>query len=168
MKKIIVELATDWSIEKQNSMIQAALNQGFTNFLATGEICDKLAEIERIKLYTPDQDRTNSILLVESSEETQIQEALQNTREFGVKCPISSKEDEKYALSLAKQGVSLLICKATDWKIIPFENLIANLNQADVELIADIGSTLSDAEIPYIPWNGELTGSCSARIQRMT
>jgi 3-dehydroquinate synthase II len=147
MKNIIINIPEGWSEDKSNSMIQAAFNQGFTNFFATGDPAKKIMPIERCTLYSTDHNLTKKKLVVFADTQGKINLQGLNINEIGIRTQISSKDDEERAIKWATEGTAFLICKATDWKIIPFENLIARLSTLDTELYADVGQSLKDAEI---------------------
>jgi len=149
MKKVIIHILSEWTAEKQNSMIQAASNQGFLNFFATGAVCEKLSKIDRIKLYSSDLERKNIIPVVSLTNSAQITSFQKQKTEFGVRFTLSNKEDERNAIQIAKTGINFLIANATNWKVIPFENLIANLSTVDVELIAEVGNSLGDVDLLF-------------------
>ncbi len=52
---------------------------------------------------------------------------------------IDSKDKERFAKSIAEpEEVDYIVVKGSDWKIIPLENLIAELQQVDVDIIASV------------------------------
>ncbi len=147
LRRIIINLDDLKSDDQKNSMIQAAFNQGFVNFKASGKITEKLLEIQRCIVYSSDFTIKGIIPILKQEEKDKISEFLEKSSTFGVSLDISSKKQENLAVSLAKLGSSFIICKSTDWKIIPFENLIAQFNTLDSEIFADVRSSLSDAEL---------------------
>jgi len=147
LRKIIINLDEIKSDDQKDSMIQAALNQGLINFKASGLIIEKLLKIQRCNVYSNDFTIKGIIPILKHTEKDKIEEFLENLTTFGVSLDISSKDQENLAVSLAKQGVSFIVCKSTDWKVIPFENLIAQFNSLDYEIYADVGSSLKDAEL---------------------
>ena len=147
MTKILIKIPNDWPADRADSMIQGAFNQGFTTFVAEGESAAKLAKVDRVQLYSYDSTRSDAIQILKGGTSTKIDFDSLGNSDFGIDITISTKEDEKQALSYANKGTSFLICKTTDWKIIPFENLIANLTTQDTQLYADIGSSLADADL---------------------
>ncbi len=147
LRRIIINLDELKSDDQKNSMIQAAFNQGFVNFKASGKITEKLLKIQRCVVYSSDFTIKGIIPILKQEEKDKISEFLEKSSTFGVSLDISSKKQEDLAVSLAKLGSSFIICKSTDWKVIPFENLIAQFNTLDCEIFADVGSSLSDAEL---------------------
>ena len=128
-------------------MIQAAFNQGLVHFKASGKITEKLLKIQRCTVYSNDFTIKGIIPILKHEEKDKIGEFIENLTTFGVSLDISSKDQENLAISLAKQGISFIVCKSTDWKVIPYENLIARFNSMDCEIYADVGSSLIDAEL---------------------
>lgn len=147
MRKIIINLDEIKSDDQKNSMIQAAFNQDFVNFKVSGKIAENLVKIQRCVVYSNELTINRIIPILNQDEKDKISEYLENSTVFGVFLDISSKEQEKLAVSLAKQGVSFIICKHTNWKVIPFENLIAKFSSMDCEIYADVGSSLNNAEL---------------------
>jgi 3-dehydroquinate synthase II len=146
MKKIIVKILSDWSEDKQKSLIQAALNQGFLSFYVDNDLAKKMAMLEKRDVFTPTPEISNTNWIIKIQKTNQIPNSPSSQLNYGYELPISSKEDEVCAITLARKGANFLICKATDWKIIPFENLIANLSTLETQLYADVGSSLADAD----------------------
>lgn len=147
MRRIIINLDEIKSDDQKNSMIQAAFNQGFVNFKANGIIAENLVKIQRCVVYSNDIALKGIIPILNQEEKNKISEFLEKSSLFGVFLDISSKNQENLAVSLAKQGISFIMCKHTNWKVIPFENLIAKFSSMDCELFADVGSSLFDAEL---------------------
>ncbi len=147
MRRMIINLEGLKSDDQKNSMIQGAFNQGFVNFKSSGKIAENLVKIKRCSVYSNDFTIMGIIPIFKHEEKDKITEFLEKSNIFGVSLDISSKEQENLAVSLAKQGIFFIICKHTNWKVIPFENLIARFNSMDCEIYADVGSSLIDAEL---------------------
>jgi 3-dehydroquinate synthase II len=147
MKKIIIRILESWSDALQKSMIQAALNQGFTGFYVTGTAAQKMSGLEKRELFSPDLSLPSVNHVLDGNVPTPVPLPFPPGESYGFDLTISSKDDEKRAIRCAKEGADFLICKATDWKIIPFENLIANLSTLETQLYADVGGSLADAEL---------------------
>ena len=145
MTQIIIKLDPEMGKEKMDSMIQEGFNMGFTNFLANGEGAKRLSEIERVTLYSTEKNE-NAIQIINSNNiKDQLDQIIKN--ESGIATVISDKEDELRAIKWANSGVSFLVCTTTDWKIIPFENLIANISTLDCQLYADVKSSLEEVDL---------------------
>lgn len=147
MRRIIINLDELKLDDQKNSMIQAAFNQDFVNFKASGKIGEKLVKIQRCAVYSNDLTIKGIIPILNQEEMDKINKFLEKSTNFGVTLDISSKEQENLAVSLAKQGISFIICKHSNWKVIPFENLIAKFTSMDCEIYSDVGSSLIDAEL---------------------
>jgi len=147
LRRIIINLDELKLEDQKDSMIQAAFNQGLVNFKANGIIIEKLLKIQRCNIYSNDFTIKGIIPILKQTEKVKIGEFLENLTPFGVSLDISSKDQENLAVSFANQGISFIVCKSTDWKVIPFENLIAQFNSLDCEIYADVGSSLKDAEL---------------------
>ena len=147
LRKIIIDLDEINSDEQKDSIIQAAFNLGFVFFKTKGKTAEKLIKIQRSIVYSNDFSIKGVIPILNQEKKAEIGEFLKKFPDFGIMVEIFSKEHENLVVSSAKEGVSFVICKATDWKVIPFENLIAQLNPLDCEIYADVGSSLNDADL---------------------
>ncbi|MHA1509982.1 MAG: 3-dehydroquinate synthase II [Promethearchaeota archaeon] len=66
---------------------------------------------------------------------------------IGLYYEMKSKQDEEFIEAASKKGnFDFIIVKAPDWKIIPFENLIAKMHENDTELIASV-ENIDEAEL---------------------
>ncbi|MFX1487808.1 MAG: 3-dehydroquinate synthase II [Promethearchaeota archaeon] len=147
MKKIILSFRTKQDNFKE--LVQEAFNKDVLNFLISKETFSELDKIERLKLYTIDLTIPTNYLITKSKEE--LDEMLMNEKfsgcTIGFYKEITSKEDEQEIVALAKSSrVDFIIVKAPDWKIIPFENLIAEMHKTDTELIAEV-EDIKEAEL---------------------
>ncbi|MFX1478888.1 MAG: 3-dehydroquinate synthase II [Promethearchaeota archaeon] len=147
MKKIILSFRTKQDNFKE--LVQEAFNKDVLNFLISKETYSEFDKIERLKLYTRDLTIPTNHLITKSKEE--LDEMLMNEKfsgcSIGFYKEITSKEDEQEIVALAKSSqVNFIIVKARDWKIIPFENLIAEMHKTDTELIAEV-EDVKEAEL---------------------
>ncbi len=55
---------------------------------------------------------------------------------WAAKVTITHRDDEKHAIDIARSGASYLIVECPNWKIIPLENLIAEMEGREMKLIA--------------------------------
>ncbi|MFX1382757.1 MAG: 3-dehydroquinate synthase II [Promethearchaeota archaeon] len=102
--------------------------------------------MERLNLFSKDVDTKYLVYEDEESLNQKLTEKnIKNILGFYTK--LKSKEDELKITKLAKTGlIDYMIVKAKDWKIIPFENLIAELHSNDIELIAEV-EDVKEAEL---------------------
>lgn len=152
MKKIILRYDRRINPENFSELFQAALNYGIFDIYSDEIYADKISVLERIYLYSESlYDNPQYLVLNEPTEEqlkNSLNEALRSNYLVGCKFNLSSKDDEKKIINIAKTNgdLSFIIVHTTDWKVIPFENLIAELSSEDILLYAEI-DTIEDAKL---------------------
>ncbi len=134
----ISALGEDWMEIKP--VITASLESGADYILLNESMVAKARELGNIKiaaLYEKGESSADVYVINES----QIHSLLQKLRSQGKKTAcciqITSKQKEQFATEIGKQ-LDFLIISAQDWKVIPLENLIAELHNKEVEIIASI------------------------------
>jgi 3-dehydroquinate synthase II len=147
MKKIILNFEN--RTNKFKELVQEAFNRNFFDFLISQETFKEFEKIERITLYSKKTSIPAKYLVYDDKD--QLQENLANekyiNKNFGFFIELKSKEDENEIIELSRSGyVDFIIVSAKDWKIIPFENLIAAMHSNDTDLIASV-ETIKDAEL---------------------
>ncbi len=147
MKKIILDLESKSDNFKE--LVQEALNKNIVNFLVSQETFQEFEKIGRVKLYSKDSSIPSKYLVYD--DKSRFEENLTNEnvayKNSGFFIELKSKEDEREIIELSKTGYfDFIIVSAKDWKIIPFENLIAELHSNDTDLIASVEST-KEAEL---------------------
>ena len=143
MKKIILNFAEKSDI--YNELVQEAFNMNFLDFLVSKENYSEFKNIERITTYSSDLSiKTQNLIINKASEKpSEIDEGVK----IGLIYELKSKQDEEFIVEESKKGIfAFIIVKAQDWKVIPFENLIAKMHKNDTELIASVES-LEEAEL---------------------
>ncbi len=147
MKKVILNFETKSSNFKE--LIQEAFNKNFLNFLVTQETFKEFEKINRVVLYSRDSKIPSKYLIYNDKkilEQNLIGKRFPN-KNAGFFIDLKSKEDEREIIELSKRKVlDFIIVSAKDWKIIPFENLIAEMHSYDIELIAAV-DTIKEAEL---------------------
>ncbi|MHA2399683.1 MAG: 3-dehydroquinate synthase II [Promethearchaeota archaeon] len=147
MKKIIL----NFEIKQDNykELVQEAFNKDILNFLVSKLTFPEFKKIERLHLYTKDLDIKTNYLVVSSKkklDELLLDEKFSDCT-IGFHKNLGSKDDEKEIVNISKNSqVNFIIVKATDWKIIPFENLIAEMHKNNTELISEVDS-VEEAEL---------------------
>ena len=146
MKKLIL------NFEKRSTgfkeLVQEAFNKDILNFLVSKETVSEFRNIERINIYSKDLEiapkyriYTDNAILNEIKGDRNIKEGLGFYKE------LKSKDDEVKIKDLSKTGqVDFIIVSAKDWKIIPFENLIAEMHSNETDLIASVDD-VKEAEL---------------------
>ena len=133
MKKIILDF--EKKTDNFKDLVQEAFNMNFLNFLLSEETYSELEEIERINIFTKNIEIPAKNLIFGNMEQ------LKKEKRLGVNCgffiELKLKNDEKAVIDLSKtKEVDFIIVSAKDWKVIPFENLIAAMHTNDTDLIA--------------------------------
>jgi 3-dehydroquinate synthase II len=139
MKKIIINLETRSS--NFNELVQEAFNRNFLNFLVSESTFPEFKGIERINIFTKDLEIPAKYTIYENKED--LQKKLEKKRisgeNVGFYKKLISKEDEREVVELSKTArIDLIIISTKNWKIIRFENLIAEMHSHETELIAEV------------------------------
>ncbi|TET04858.1 MAG: 3-dehydroquinate synthase II [Promethearchaeota archaeon] len=141
MKKIILNF--EKKTDNFKALVQEALNMNFLDFLVSRDTFMEFKNLERITTYSRDLsiDTQNLILLDVSEKPLGIDKGIK----IGLYYEMKSKQDEEFIVERAS-NFNFIIVKAPDWKIIPFENLIAKMHKNDTELIASV-ENINEAEL---------------------
>ncbi|MCK4383014.1 MAG: 3-dehydroquinate synthase II [Candidatus Lokiarchaeota archaeon] len=143
MKKIILNF--EKKTDNFKDLVQEALNMNLLNFLVSKETYSELAQVERIIPFTKNPEIPAKNLIFESFEHLKNKKKLDINR--GLLVELTSKADEQKVIELSKTNeVNFIIVSAKDWKIIPFENLIAEMHTHDTDLIAQVDD-VKEAEL---------------------
>jgi 3-dehydroquinate synthase II len=143
MKKIILNF--EKKTHNFKDLVQEAFNMNFLNFLLSEETYSELEKIERINSFTKNLEIPANNLIFDNLEQ------LKKEKRLGVNCgffmELKLKNDEKAVIELSKTNeVDFIIVSAKDWKVIPFENLIAAMHTNDTDLIAMV-EDIEEAEL---------------------
>ena len=143
MKKIIL------NFEKKTvnfkALVQEALNMNFLDFLVSSNTFMEFKYLERITTYSRDLSIDAQNLIIHNASEKPL--GIDKRVKIGLYYEMKSKQDEEFIVEESKKGIfAFIIVKAQDWKVIPFENLIAKMHKNDTELIASIES-IKEAEL---------------------
>ncbi len=130
MKKVILKLSPPWSDAKEYAV--EALSHGINMFYAPPELVEKLKSLGSVKVLSTDGGA--DIIVKPFEGESQPEENV------AYKVKVSRKEDEEKVYSLAKAGASVIVVESEDWKIIPLENIIANVHKTDAKIYAEAES----------------------------
>ncbi|MCK4382244.1 MAG: 3-dehydroquinate synthase II [Candidatus Lokiarchaeota archaeon] len=147
MKKIILNFENKLGNFKE--LVQEAFNKDILNFLISKETYSELRKIERVNLYTKDMSIPANSFITESEEKLKelLSDKKSSERAIGFYKELKTKEDERAIVNLSRGNqVDFIIVSARDWKIIPFENLIAEMHNNDTDLIAEVSDT-QEAEL---------------------
>ena len=143
MKKIILNF--EKKTDNFKALIQEALNMNLLNFLLSKETYSDLNQIERINTFTRDIELPSTNLIFDNLEHLKNYKDLKANR--GIFIELTTKSDEQKVVELSKKNeVDFIVVSAKDWKIIPFENLIAEMHTQDTDLIAQV-EDVKEAEL---------------------
>jgi 3-dehydroquinate synthase II len=146
MKKIILDFESKNEIFKD--LVQEAINRNFFNFLVSQETFKEFEKFKRFNLYSKNALIPTKYLIYENKEKLMENLILQKheNKNLGVLFELKTKKDEKEIIKIARSRiVDFIIVSTSNWKIIPIENLIAELHSYDTELIASV-RTIKEAE----------------------
>jgi len=146
MKKLILNFETKGPDFKE--LVQEAFNKDILSFLVSKDTYPEFEKIERIKIYSRDLDVPSNYTIYDSKE-TIMNKILDDGihPNIGYYKELKSKDDEREVVDISKTGqVDFIIVSAKDWKIIPFENLIAEMHTNETDLIAAV-EDVKEAEL---------------------
>ncbi len=129
MKKIILKLSQPWSDAKEYAV--EALTHGINAFYVPPGMVEKVRSLGSVEVFS-EADGADMVVALDDGGEPRKGVA------YIVK--VAKKEDEERVYGLARAGATAVIVKTEDWKIIPLENIIADLHRMDTELYAEAES----------------------------
>lgn len=146
MKKLILNFESKSSDFKE--LVQEAFNKDILNFLVSKDTYLEFKNIERVNLFSKNLEINPKFSIYDDKEKLKLRldesDIIENV---GYYKELKSKADELEIIELSKTGkVDFIIVSAKDWKIIPFENLIAEMHLHDTDLIASV-EDVKEAEI---------------------
>ena len=146
MKRIILNFESKSSGFKE--LVQEAFNRDILDFLISKETHAEFEKIERVNSFSRDEAINPKYLIYDDIDKlNQNLEKGDGQGNIGFYMELTSKKDELEIKKLSKTGqVDFIIVSAKDWKIIPFENLIAEMHSHDTELIAEV-EDVKEAEL---------------------
>lgn len=146
MKKIILKFDGQIPENQFNELFQSALNYGIFDIYTDEKYVEKISSIERINVYSDNIDDSPRFLVLNEPSEEEISDKIKQAEKsnyfVGCKYLLKNKGDEQKIIKISKTytDLSFMIVKAMDWTVIPFENLIAELNHEDILLYAEVDS----------------------------
>ncbi|MBN1800356.1 MAG: 3-dehydroquinate synthase II [Candidatus Lokiarchaeota archaeon] len=147
MKKIILDF--ERKTEDFKELVQEAFNKDILNFLISSETLAEFEKIERINRYSKNLDTLYKIFTDKDEllKDLETKDLRNSPQRIGYYKILTSKNDETEIKELSRSGsLDFIIVSAKDWKIIPFENLIAFMHTKDTELIAQV-EDVKEAEL---------------------
>jgi len=144
------------------SLVQAALNQGFNQFLITADQSKFFNQYPQVILWSYDHidhvDRDDPSPIALFGEDKWLDSSLGDQNIDGSRdsiayyCTLSGENYASRFVKIMKKAAShpkAIIVHPVDWKIIPLENLISKFQQISKpapELIVDVGNILEDID----------------------
>jgi 3-dehydroquinate synthase II len=146
MKKIILEFSKN--VTHANELIQASINNGIKSYYVADEIemVDRLKKVAGAEIFSPLGNESPQYTVYPITHIEDAAKLAGKPEDFAFFISIKKKTDEQLAIAVAKLGAKYVIVEAKDWKIIPFENLIAAFHTLDTQLIARVVD-LKEAEL---------------------
>jgi 3-dehydroquinate synthase II len=144
MKDLICVVDEPWDTSQEN--VKRCLELGITRFIAPPGLVSKIKPLGRTEVISSQNNGNTDGLLLCTPNDTEIREGKAQGLDISVEYVILQKSDEKKAIEAASAGADRIIISAEDWKIIPFENLIAELHDKGCTLYAKI-ETIEDAKL---------------------
>jgi 3-dehydroquinate synthase II len=138
MKQIVLHLDNEWNLVKDTAI--TAMTAGINTFLIDKDIAAKLRELGTVTIYAFSEDLNPDVLIEKTVDKQKIEAFLRDSKKIGHWLKVKEKKDEQTVINTANLGSNMIIITATNWKIIPMENLIAELHKKDTELYAEVNS----------------------------
>ncbi|MCJ7647061.1 MAG: 3-dehydroquinate synthase II, partial [Candidatus Lokiarchaeota archaeon] len=130
-------------------LIQEALNHNFLDIMVSKDMFQEIYQFERLKTYSKDISLPVKNLIFSDIEEAKrfIPKSESKPVKIGIYRELITKEDENIIIGLAETNLlDFIIVVARDWKVIPYENLIAAMHSTNTNLIAEVFS-VKEAEL---------------------
>lgn len=138
-KEIWIKADWDEPWEKRKEFVVSGLESGADGAIVRAEDVKKTRKLGNIK--TISNSEKSDILLLEARNTQEIEAATVKSEEEGkevaLSVNISSKELEEAAVKAGK-SIDYLIAIAQDWKVIPLENMIAELQDSKSRILAGV------------------------------
>ncbi len=120
-----------------------------------GELCDgvevspedvRLAREAGLKAIVSSKGGDVKLIEFTNHEKPAFAERIHPGVKWAAKVKVRNRGEERIALEAVREGASYLVVECPNWKVIPLENLIAEVHGSPVKLIAAVGS-LQEAEV---------------------
>lgn len=137
-----VWVKADWNEpwEKRKEFITGSLEAGIEAVIVPNEDVEKTRQLGNIKIISNSKEA--DLLFGEASTVKEVEEFIaksQEEKDSVLSVEISGKDLEEAAIK-AGDRVDFLIIIAEDWKVIPLENIIAELQDSKAKIIAGVKS----------------------------
>ncbi len=131
-------------VEKEDlaHFVQSALDEGVRLFICSQDEAEIVRSLGGV-VFAPSENA--DVFLVSSIDEASLKK--NEGKKFAIEVKIEGAEDIATAVSAAKIGAEALLVETGDWKIIPLENLIADIHKVNTRVYAKADSL---EEIPTL------------------
>ncbi|MEM3383598.1 MAG: 3-dehydroquinate synthase II [Nitrososphaerales archaeon] len=130
-KEIIIVLPNDKSTASE--ILKNAYKNGITSFLCDPKLIDENIR-SKVRLFASSNE--GDVILIDSL--GKVEYAKRIGKDFALIVRISKKADEDIVISASEQGAIGVLIETEDWKIIPLENLVAQLHKKNTKLYVKI------------------------------
>lgn len=130
-KEIILVLPDEKRIAAE--IVKTAFENNIKSFLCDPELIDSDYR-SKVRVFSLSVE--GDVVLIDSLDKVNAIERM--GKEFALMVRISRKEDEDMVTSASQQGATGVFIETEDWKIIPLENLVAQLHKKNTKLYTKI------------------------------
>jgi 3-dehydroquinate synthase II len=149
MKKVILDFRA--ITNNLNELAQEAFNMNFFDILVSKKTFAQFNAIKQVTKYTMAPELKTDVYICKNREELDnlLEKAKPHFPKLGLFMNITTKVDLENIIELCHSNIiDFIIIRAKNWKVIPFENLIAETINSDTQLIAHVKS-VSEAELMF-------------------
>jgi 3-dehydroquinate synthase II len=128
-KEVMIHLPQD--CRNKREIVERALAQGF-RLLLCKEIPEELKGLRGFTLYCPSDGGDVRVVSPDQIQGGDL------GRGFAVQLELREKRDERKAIEAGVAGAEAILVETADWKIIPLENLVAELQKSNTKIFTRI------------------------------
>ncbi|MCP8308895.1 MAG: 3-dehydroquinate synthase [archaeon] len=132
-KEIILILPNEKSIASE--IVKTALENNIKSFLCDPKLID---DDTRSKVRVFSLSNEGDVVLIDSL--NRVEDVKKSGKEFALIVRITKKADEDVVMDASQKGAMSVFIETEDWKIIPLENLVAQLHKKNTKLYTKIES----------------------------
>ncbi|MEM2872692.1 MAG: 3-dehydroquinate synthase II [Nitrososphaerales archaeon] len=130
-KEIIIVLPNEKNTASE--ILKNALENNIKSFLCDPKLIDDDVR-SKVRLFSSSKE--GDVVLIDSLDK--VAGVKRMGKAFALSVKISKKEDEDVVINASKQGAIGVLIETENWKIIPLENLVAQLHKKNTKLYAKI------------------------------
>lgn len=139
MKKVILDFRA--ISNNLNELAQEAFNMNFFDILVSKDTLAQFNAIKQVTKYTMDLELKAEVQIYNNHAElySYREGEKSHIKKLGFSMQMNNKKDLEVAIELCNSNIiDLIVIKAKNWKVIPFENLIAETANSNTQLIAQV------------------------------